>query len=52
VSASHVRAGDEVTVRVPVTNTGERSGAQVVQLYVAPPPSRLTRPLKELKGFC
>jgi beta-glucosidase len=52
LSATSLRAAGEVTVRVPVTNTGERSGSQVVQLYVAPPASRLTRPLKELKGFC
>jgi beta-glucosidase len=52
LSATSFLCGDEVTVRVPVTNTGVRSGSHVVQLYVAPPMSRLTRPLKELKGFC
>ena len=37
---------------VPVTNTGERPGSEVVQCYVAPPlPARLTRPPKELAGF-
>ena len=51
LTAATLQAGDELVVRVPVTNTGERSGSQVVQLYVAPPASRLTRPLKELKGF-
>jgi beta-glucosidase len=52
VSATNFREGDALTVRVPVTNTGDRSGSSVLQLYVAPPAARLTRPLKELKGFC
>jgi beta-glucosidase len=44
--------GDAVTVRVPVTNTGDRRGAEVVQCYVAPPQSpAVTRPPKELKAF-
>ena len=38
-------------VTVPVKNTGDRAGAEVVQLYVAPPKSKVERPLKELKGF-
>jgi beta-glucosidase len=43
---------DTVTVTVPVTNTGTRRGAEVVQCYVAPPhPSRVIRPPKELKAF-
>ena len=44
--------GDRVTVSVPVTNTGDRRGSEVVQCYVGPPqPSRLVRPPKELKAF-
>ena len=44
--------GEVVTVRVGVTNTGDRGGAEVVQCYVAPPTSsRVTRPPKELKAF-
>jgi beta-glucosidase len=39
-------------VRVPVTNTGTRRAAEVVQCYVAPPTSAaVTRPPKELKAF-
>jgi beta-glucosidase len=40
-----------LTVSVPVTNTGGRRGAEVVQCYVAPTASRLVRPPKELAGF-
>ena len=36
---------------MPVTNTGDRRGAEVVQCYVAPPPSPGPRPPKELKAF-
>lgn len=44
-------AGERLTVRVPVTNTGDRRGAEVVQCYVAPRRSRLFRPRRELKAF-
>ncbi len=39
------------TVSVTITNVGGVSGAEVVQLYVAPPKGGLHRPEKELKGF-
>ncbi len=39
------------TARVPVTNTGARAGAEVVQGYVSAPKSSVRRPLKELKAF-
>ncbi len=43
--------GDAVTVRLDVTNGGDRAGAEVVQVYVRDPRSTLQRPPKELKGF-
>lgn len=47
-----VAGGDlAVTVRVGVTNTGSRPGAEVVQLYVAAPDAAVTRPPRELKAF-
>lgn len=39
------------TVVVPLTNTGSRRGAQVVQIYVHPTTSALHRPEQELAGF-
>lgn len=39
------------TVHVTVENTGERGGAEVVQLYLSPPSGGLHRPVRELKGF-
>jgi beta-glucosidase len=40
-----------VRISVRVTNAGERSGDEVVQLYVHDPVASVTRPVKELKGF-
>ena len=44
-------ADGSVPVRATVTNTGDRAGDEVVQLYVRRPEARLTRPVLELKGF-
>ena len=42
---------DKITVRIPVTNTGDVAGAEVVQLYIQDVESSVDRPRKELKGF-
>jgi len=44
-------SGVDVVVEVPVTNTGERTGSEVVQVYVAPAEHVVPRPEKELAGF-
>ena len=51
LSASRVRAGEPVEVRVDVRNTGERTGDEVVQVYVRDRVASVTRPVKLLKGF-
>jgi beta-glucosidase len=38
-------------VTFDVTNTGSREGADVAQVYVGDPHSKVPRPAKELKGF-
>jgi beta-glucosidase len=43
--------GDEISVTVPVRNSGERVGQTVVQLYVRDVEARHERPDKELKAF-
>ena len=57
-SYSNLRAGSacvtdtqELEVSVDVTNTGSRSGREVVQLYVEAPESDVFRPVRELKEF-
>ena len=44
-------ADETLRVTVPVTNTGTRAGAEVVQLYIRDVKSSLPRPVKELKAF-
>jgi beta-glucosidase len=51
IDRNEVLPGAPVRVRVPVLNTGARPGAEVVQVYLAPPPSRHTRPAKSLVDF-
>ena len=56
-SASVLEPGGTLGIEVPVTNSGRRRGAEVVQLYVAPPeggrprPGGRFRPVKELRAF-
>ena len=42
---------DTITVTVPVSNTGNRAGSEVIQIYVHDKKSSLPRPYKELKAF-
>lgn len=42
---------DVISVSVKVTNTGGRTGEEIVQLYVRDLVGSVTRPVKELKGF-
>lgn len=39
------------TVTATITNTGSVPGAEVVQLYIAPPQDGIYCPVRELKGF-
>ena len=48
---SKMTVADKITFSVPVKNTGNRAGAEVVQLYISDKESSLPRPIKELKGF-
>lgn len=45
------RENDTLVFRVPVTNTGIRSGREVVQLYVSAPQGKLGKPAMELAAF-
>ena len=42
---------DAFELSLTITNTGERAGAEVAQLYVAKPEHEVFRPEQELKGF-
>ena len=43
--------GDRFTISCRVRNTGTRDGAEVVQLYVSAPESKVYKPLRELRAF-
>ncbi len=42
---------EHIELHFDVTNTGNRKGAEVVQVYVGKPNSNIKRAVKELKGF-
>jgi beta-glucosidase len=42
---------DTLRVEVAVTNSGRRSGDEVVQLYIRDDVASVTRPVMELRGF-
>ena len=45
-------AGDKkLNVTVDITNNGDKSGTEIIQLYIRDVESSVERPLKELKGF-
>jgi beta-glucosidase len=51
ISAPRMARNGKVEVRVDVTNTGKRSGQEVVQLYTHQLVASRSRPMRELKGF-
>jgi beta-glucosidase len=51
LSPERIAVGGTTRVRVEVANTGERAGAEIVQLYVRDRVSSVTRPVQALKGF-
>ncbi|HKK42812.1 MAG TPA: glycoside hydrolase family 3 C-terminal domain-containing protein [Bacteroidales bacterium] len=42
---------DTINIKVKVKNTGERTGKEVVEIYVSKPDSGIDRPVHELKAF-
>lgn len=51
LSAPEVTPAGTLEVAATVRNTGERPGAEVVQLYLSDPVAQVTRPVKQLVGF-
>ncbi|MGH7979817.1 MAG: glycoside hydrolase family 3 C-terminal domain-containing protein, partial [Limisphaerales bacterium] len=51
MSGTKLKPGQKLTLSVTVTNTGNRAGAEVVQLYITPPVSPVRRPIKQLAAF-
>ena len=51
LSSSSVPSYGSVTASVDVTNTGERTGDDVVQLYIHDPVASISQPVRRLRGF-
>lgn len=51
LDSPQVQVGGQVDISADVTNTGDRAGDEVVQLYVRHRDATVPRPIKELKGF-
>jgi beta-glucosidase len=51
IQPERVKRIGKISIKVDIENTGNRSGEEVVQLYVNDIVASITRPVKELKGF-
>ncbi len=51
ITPSETGPGGKIYISVTITNSGNRAGADVVQLYINDPISSVSTPVKELKGF-
>lgn len=51
LSADQIDLAEQITIEVDVANTGERTGKEVVQLYVADRVASITPSVKRLRGF-
>ncbi len=51
LSSAAMPENGKITASVTVTNTGERDGEEIVQLYIRDRVASISRPIKELKGF-
>lgn len=51
LNTDKLQADGKLEARVTVTNTGSRSGDEIVQMYIRDMAASIARPVKELKGF-
>ena len=51
LSLAELSAGEQAVLHVWVSNTGERDGDTVLQLYLRDPAASMARPLRELKAY-
>ena len=51
LSSTKLKGNQKLKVTIPIKNTGNYTGKEVVQLYIRDEVGSITRPVKELKGF-
>jgi beta-glucosidase len=51
LSKKEIRKEENIAVSVDIKNTGDRTGSEIVQLYIHDELASIARPVKELKGF-
>ncbi|MEM6684396.1 MAG: glycoside hydrolase family 3 N-terminal domain-containing protein [Bacteroidota bacterium] len=51
LSSNTISENNDVTIKATVKNTGKRAGSDIAQLYVQDVVGRITRPVRELKGY-
>ena len=51
LSKKEMSLDDSITISINITNSGDYSGVEIVQLYIRDIVGSITRPVKELKGF-
>ncbi len=51
LSSNSIKQDEKLTISLDITNSGNRAGAEVVQLYIQDVECSIDRPVKELKGF-
>ena len=51
VSAEEIKDTETLKVSLKIKNTGNMTGKEIVQLYVADKTGAVSRPVKELKNF-
>ena len=51
LTSSDIKEGDPLTVSINITNISDFDGKEAVQLYIAPPKSKIYKPVRQLAAF-
>ncbi|BDI30435.1 beta-glucosidase [Capsulimonas corticalis] len=51
IATPELSSSGQVTVTADITNTGQRAGSEIAELYVHDPSPKIDKPVRELKGF-
>jgi beta-glucosidase len=51
LNKTRFKGNNKLVAKVTLSNTGDKAGEEVVQLYISDPVASISRPVKELKNF-